>query len=77
MSKKAIRENYIKTSVETGRNYTISKERISKYTWHDWFAWHPVRISGKIVWFKTVKRKYICKLRISENHWVYEKHDNN
>lgn len=25
--------------------------------WHDWFAWHPIRINDEIVWLETVERK--------------------
>lgn len=25
--------------------------------WHDWFAWHPVRIHNEIVWLEIVERR--------------------
>ena len=30
------------------------------HMWHDWFAWHPVRVPNEgntMVWMETVKRK--------------------
>ena len=29
----------------------------NKSKWHKWFAWHPVRIGNKLVWFEIVMRK--------------------
>lgn len=26
-------------------------------TWHEWFAWHPVRIGEEIYWLERVQRK--------------------
>ena len=26
--------------------------------WEYWFAWYPVRVKGKWVWFKEIYRKY-------------------
>lgn len=33
------------------------KEPIDPKKWHQWFAWHPVKINDKWYWFKTVYRK--------------------
>ena len=27
--------------------------------WEQWFAWHPVKLHGKRVWFKTIYRRNI------------------
>ena len=29
------------------------------FKWHDWFAWLPVEINGKFVWFKTIQRQAV------------------
>lgn len=42
--------------------YPTREERIrAKEQWHDWFAWHPVRIGGgaDIAWLETIQRKGI------------------
>lgn len=28
--------------------------------WHPWFAWHPIRVDGEIVWLEWVWRRDIC-----------------
>lgn len=28
--------------------------------WHDWFAWHPVKLSnGTWIWLETIQRKMV------------------
>lgn len=47
------------------------KERHEKfYTWHKWFAWHPVIIDGVIVWFEEIEREKFI------NTWQYRHVDN-
>ena len=29
------------------------------FVWEKWFAWFPVRVNGKRVWFKTIYSKLI------------------
>ncbi len=29
------------------------------YPWQKWFAWHPVKLNNKLVWFKFVYRRRI------------------
>jgi len=31
------------------------KKRQEDY-WHRWFAWHPIKIGGRIIWFNHVLR---------------------
>jgi hypothetical protein len=26
-------------------------------SWHDWFAWHPIRINRTSIWLETVERR--------------------
>lgn len=45
----------------------LDMRRIEKYIkthglWHTWFAWHPVRVNGNLVWLRTVGRKYQIEL---------------
>ena len=37
---------------------TVPRKTI-KNPWKKWFAWRPVKIHGKRVWFKTVYRRCI------------------
>lgn len=39
--------------------WNIRKEQ-DYLEWHQWFAWHPVRINGQWVWLETVERKFDC-----------------
>ena len=27
-------------------------------TWHQWFAWHPVRVNNWLVWLESIERRY-------------------
>ena len=34
----------------------------ARQMWHNWFAWHPIRIPARgqcMVWFETVQRKSV------------------
>lgn len=33
--------------------------KIERSPWQQWFAWHPVKIHGKRVWFTTIYRRCI------------------
>jgi hypothetical protein len=35
----------------------LMKRRIKRMNWHQWFAWHPVKIQGTYAWFCQVQRK--------------------
>lgn len=37
---------------------TVSTLLDRELLWKSWFAWHPVKVKGKWVWFKKVYRKY-------------------
>lgn len=38
--------------------YPTKEERINaKRQWHDWFAWHPVRVGSNIVWLERIQRR--------------------
>ena len=40
--------------------------------WEPWFAWHPVRVHGKLTWLKTVYRKPVWSLSDTFNtHYAY------
>lgn len=46
-----------------------------RYEWHTWFAWHPVRIDGTLVWFEKVFRiRKIVSLK--GMYWHYEFYSN-
>lgn len=60
-----------KSQIETGKNYKLDNSRTLQYDWHDWFAWYPVNISGKIIWLQTIERKYVYKMNIRENHYMF------
>lgn len=41
--------------------------------WHDWFAWHPVRISPtKKVWMERVERRGGWVRSYRYTHWQWE-----
>lgn len=50
----------------------------AKSRWHNWFAWHPVRVSPtKGAWLTTVQRKGEWKLiGPCECGWEYEYREN-
>ena len=31
---------------------------MNPFKWHQWFAWHPITVQGKIVWMQRVERKF-------------------
>ena len=35
------------------------KDNTWMYDWHDWFAWHPVRLDDTrdVVWLETIQRR--------------------
>ena len=36
----------------------LAEKRMEKYDcWHWWFAWYPVRVKGRWVWLRPVKRR--------------------
>lgn len=45
--------------MEYGPHDTFVARKIEIEPWHKWFAWHPITIHGKRVWFKTVYRRCI------------------
>lgn len=38
------------------RKETASEWKARIWKWHPWFAWHPVRIGGDMVWLETIER---------------------
>lgn len=48
-------------------------------TWESWYAWHPIFISKKFVWFKKVERLYVHEIdrellgygRAETSYWKY------
>lgn len=42
------------------------KGPLSIYYTHEWFAWRPVFVDGRLVWLETVRRR--CGL----DGWYYE-----
>jgi len=47
------------------------KEKIKRLEkWHDWFAWHPVRLGEKDCrWFETIQRKGSLKWYGEPDAW--------
>lgn len=46
----------------------------SRFDWHAWFAWYPVRLRGTLgryVWMRTVRRRRELFERAGE-WWVYD-----
>ena len=37
--------------------------------WHQWFAWHPVKVNGRLTWLKTVYRRR--KSHSWQRDWQY------
>lgn len=37
-------------------------------TWHEWFAWHPVRVGDSMVWLEYVERK---RQALCPSYWEY------
>jgi len=49
--------------------------RRAKHQWHNWFAWHPVRIpkTGKtVIWLEVVKRKGEVVPSWADGCWRFE-----
>lgn len=44
-----------------------------KKQWHNWFAWHPVRLNAnEVIWLETVRRKGILVDRPQEySYWKW------
>lgn len=40
-------------------------------TWHRWWAWHPVKVGGRTVWFETVERDYCSPAGYGGGWWEY------
>lgn len=44
-----------------------------KESWHDWFAWYPVRLAEHDCrWLETVERKGTLYYNFSDSWWSYE-----
>jgi hypothetical protein len=39
--------------------WELNRDKDQKQLWHNWFAWHPVRAEGHIVWLEVVCRRLI------------------
>lgn len=39
--------------------------------WHNWYAWYPIKIDGKRVWLKHVKRMRAFNFGSQEMVYVY------
>ena len=53
------------------------REKIdAKEVWHDWFAWHPVRLgtTHDCRWLETIQRKgkFVCYWHDSYWDWEYK-----
>lgn len=53
------------------------ERRFSYAEWHDWFAWHPVRIGPCTIWGQHVwrKGKPICGWDGCEWEWEYKENE--
>ena len=43
--------------------------RPPKGAWEQWFAWHPVKIKGRIVWCKTIYRRRVRRYGGDTEQW--------
>ena len=44
--------------------------KIEKASWQKWFAWKPVKIQGKRVWFKFIYRRSV-RMYADTDEWGY------
>jgi hypothetical protein len=44
--------------------------KIEVRPWYRWFAWRPIKIEGRRVWFKTIYRRQIVSY-VDMDDWVY------
>jgi hypothetical protein len=55
-----------------GAENLLYARKIEVTPWSKWFAWRPVFIHGKRIWFKTVYRRRILTYVDNENWARYE-----
>jgi len=49
----------VQSNMHPGPSDTFVSRKIEIMAWEKWFAWRPVKLNGKRVWFKTVYRRCI------------------
>ena len=42
-----------------GADMGMTYRRRDVHPWEQWFAWRPVRVNGRLVWFKKIYRRCI------------------
>ena len=50
---------------------TWAEKAFAKEQWHQWFAWHPVRVGDECIWLETIYRKGTYHASIAEV-WTWE-----
>ena len=55
-----------------GPRDTFVARKIETMPWQKWFAWYPVRVHDKRIWFKTVYRRCINTYVDHDNWSRYE-----
>lgn len=61
--------------------FNVGGESMSKYDWHRWFAWHPVRFpdyrttyingSRDYIWLQMCERRRVVDDRYGGSFWEY------
>lgn len=66
--------SYSRNVITTQSIYQLMlHEKNQRQPWEPWFAWKPVKASGKWVWFKKIyRRKQFDKIILfDKGHWTY------
>lgn len=53
---------------------TTEQRQVKRYSWHEWFAWYPVRLQNNsfCCWLEKVKRKRIrTPTQGGASWWIY------